>query len=304
MAPKALCQNDAGKSQRLELIKFVLGGVFGFVVKCNGQKFVRGVEADDCQPLEIKPVAYEEDFPFPYNNFVYAVKISLEVPVAHNQAQRQPGTHTIPPGLDAFILRLPNPTSGYNNTVRVENEVAALSLARDALQAKFPGFVPRVFGWGSARHGQGWILQEYMAGCPLLDDFGQMSDENKAFMLRQMADVLTILQRYRLPATIRDYGGLNFGPSGEYVSGPLSILDAGPFTTYEGLVKATIESKLAKADTDPQVEGWRANGVRARLDKFIAEGLHVTMEKMGTFPKVLVHADFSMYSCYRLNPTL
>ncbi|KAL8913404.1 MAG: hypothetical protein Q9171_001783 [Xanthocarpia ochracea] len=177
----------------------------------------------------------------------------------------------------------------YNNF----NEVAALSIARDALYAEFLGLVPRVFDWGSARHGQGWILQEHMAGSPLLGDFDQMSNEDKGFMLRQMAAVLTILQQYQIPSTIRGYGGLGFGPSGEYVSAPLSILEAGPFTTYEGLVKATIQSKLAKADTDPQVEGWRANGLRVRLDKFIAEGLHVAMENMGTFPRVLVHADFT-----------
>ena len=122
------------------------------------------------------------------------MKISLDGPVTHNQAQRQPGTHTIPPGLDAFIIRLPNPISSYNDKIRVQNEVAALSIARDALQAKFPDFVPRVYGWGSARHGHGWILQEHMAGKPLLDDFHQMSDKDKAVMLRQMADVLTILQ--------------------------------------------------------------------------------------------------------------
>ncbi|KAL8839661.1 MAG: hypothetical protein Q9170_001667 [Blastenia crenularia] len=134
-----------------------------------------------------------------------------------------------------------------------------------------------------------------MAGSPLLDDFDQMSDEDKGFILRQMAAVLTILQQYQIPSTIQGYGGLGFGPSGEYVSAPLSIMDAGPFTTYEGLVKATIQSKLAKADMDPQVEGWRANGLRVRLDRFIAEGLHVAMENMGAFPKVLVHADFNEF---------
>ena len=226
------------------------------------------------------------------------MEFSPEGPVAHNQAQRQSGTHTIPPGLDTFIIRLPNPISGYNDKIRVQNEVAALSLARDALQAKFSDLVPRVFAWGSAEHGHGWMLQEYMAGRPLLHDFQQMSDKDKAVILKQMADVLAALQQYQLPATIRDYGGLDFGPSGEYVSAPLSILDGGPFPTYAGLVKATIQSKLAKADTDPQVHGWRANGVRARLDRFIAEGLHVAMENMVTFPKVLVHADFGMCIYY------
>lgn len=253
------------------------------------------MEADDLQLGKITPVAYEENFPFPYNNFVYAVNVDLETSHARNRAQWQPGTQAIPPGLDSFIIRLPNPISGYNDKTRVENEVASLSIARDALQAKFPGFIPRVFGWGSARHGQGWILQEYMTGSPLLDDFSQMSDANRACILRQMADVLSGFQLIELPANIRDYGGLGFGPSGEYVSAPMSILDAGPFPTYEDLVKATIQSKLAKTDTDPQVEGWRANGVRTRLEKFIAEGLHVAMKSMGSFPKALVHADFSMY---------
>ena len=75
------------------------------------------------------------------------MNISSKGTVAHNQAQWQPGTHSIPPGLDAFIIRLPNPIYGYNDKIRVQNEAAALSIARDALQAKFPDFVPRVFGW-------------------------------------------------------------------------------------------------------------------------------------------------------------
>lgn len=251
-------------------------------------------KADDLQPGKITPIAYEENFPFPYNNFVYAVNVNLEASGAQYRAQRQPGTHAIPRGLDKFIIRLPNPISGYNDKTRVENEVASLSIACDALLAKFAGFVPRVFGWGSARDGQGWILQEYMAGSPLLDDFCQMSDVDRACILRQMADVLGSFQLIELPATIRDYEGLGFGSLGEYVSAPMSIMDAGPFPTYEELVKATIQSKLTKADTDPQVDGWRANGVRVRLEKFLARGLHVAMESMGSFPKALVHADFSM----------
>ena len=74
--------------------------------------------------------------------------------------------------LDTFIIRLPIRVPGYNDKNRIENEVAALSMAREALQIKFSGLVPRVFDWGSARHSQGWILQEHMSGSPLLDDFG------------------------------------------------------------------------------------------------------------------------------------
>ena len=256
-----------------------------------------GIITDNGKPRDVEAIAYEDDFPFPYNNFVYVVHVDLGPSHATKPAQRQPGTHPIPTDIDTFIIRLPNPLSGYNDRIRVENEVAALSLARDALQANFPAFVPRVFGWGSGQLGQGWILEEYMAGSPLLDDFGKMTDEDKANILGQMADVLSTLQRYQLPSTVRDFGGLGFGPSGEYTSAPLSILNAGPFATYEDLVKATIQSKLVKADSDPQVLGWQANGIRARLDKFIADGLHPALSDLGDYPKVLVHADLSTPRC-------
>ena len=109
-----------------------------------------------------------------------------------------------------------------------------------------------------------------MTVSPLLDDFGQMSDVDKVSILRQLADVFSNFQLIELFNTIRDYGGFGFGSSGEYVSASMSIMDAGPFPAYKDLVRAIIQSKLIKADTDSQVEGWRPNGVRPRLGKFIA----------------------------------
>ena len=92
--------------------------------------------------MELSLLRMKRTFLF-HNNFVHAVNISIEDPVAHNQAQRQPGTDPIPPGLIAFISRLPDPISGYNDKIRVQNEVAALSIARDELQAKCPSSVIR-----------------------------------------------------------------------------------------------------------------------------------------------------------------
>ena len=199
----------------------------------------------------------------------------------------------IPSGLNHFIVRLPNPISGYNDEVRVENEVAAITLARDTLAPKLSHLVPRIFGWGSAKEGQGWILQEHMPGSPALQDWPAMTDYQKGFILGQMADVLACFQRYRLPATIRQYGGLAFGPSGELISAPLSIMKGGPYSTYEGLVRATIFSKLAKADTDLSVQGWRAGGIRDRLDQFLELGIPRILDGFTDLEKVLVHADFN-----------
>lgn len=106
----------------------------------------------------------------------------------------------------------------------MENEVAALLTARDAFQARFPNSVPRVFGWESVKAGQGWILQERMPGILLLEDFEKMGNENKAVILKQMANVvLACLSRHPLPSTIREFGGLDFNSRGEYVSAQLDI---------------------------------------------------------------------------------
>lgn len=252
------------------------------------------------QVLKVTPIAYEEDFPFPYNNFVFAVHINREStpPKEENLRAKQPGCQTIPVDEETFICRVPNPLSGYNDKVRVQNEVAALSLAREALQPSLLShLVPRVYGWASAENGRnGWILQQYMSGSGPLAEFSSWSEEDKANILDQMADVLACLQRFQLPSTIDRYGGVGFDAEGNYVNTALSMYDAGPFETYPELLRATITSKLIKADGDSRVRGWRDNGIRARLDEFLNRGLPTLLQGVASLDKVLVHADFCKIS--------
>lgn len=46
-------------------------------------------------------------------------------------------------------------SSGFNNANRVENEVAALTLARQALKDEFPSLIPAIYAWKSAKNEQG-----------------------------------------------------------------------------------------------------------------------------------------------------
>ncbi|KAI9654791.1 MAG: hypothetical protein M1821_005785 [Bathelium mastoideum] len=245
---------------------------------------------------KISPIAYEKDFPFPYNNFVYAVDISVEGRTEdYHIDPGQPGTQPIPSDTSRVIIRLPNLVSGYNDDVRVENEVAALSMAREALRPKLHQLVPRVFAWSRATEGQGWILQECMPGEPLLKDFQGMKDEDQAKILGQMADILACFQAYKIPGSVQGFGGLRFGPHGEFHSAPLSIFAGGPFSTYEDLVRKTIESKLQKSENDAHVQGWRDSDVRERLESFLARGLHQIMSgSLNQLDRAFVHADFSV----------
>ncbi|KAI9703535.1 MAG: hypothetical protein M1820_005839 [Bogoriella megaspora] len=269
--------NDAGLKYRLEFVERILLGTLKL------------------KPHKIKSIAYEEGFPFPYNNFVYGVEISLEDPTEDLYVgQNRPGTQAIPAGTSSVVIRLSNFAWGYNHAVRVENEVAALSMARDALGAELQHLVPRVFAWSPATADQGWILQEYMPGQPLLEDFKVMKEQDQAKILGQMADVLGCFQAYEIPTSVQGYGGLRFGQAGEYLSAPLSLLDGGPFPTYEALVRKTIESKLHEAENDRYVQGWRDSDVRSRLEDFLARGLHRTMSaSLDGLRKALVHGDLS-----------
>jgi hypothetical protein len=225
---------------------------------------------------------------------VYAVDISIEDRVEDYHVNRnQPGTQAIPLDTSRVVVRLPNLASGYNDGIRVENEVAALSMARDALRPMLHHLIPRIFAWSRATEGQGWMLQEWMSGDPLPIDFQSMKDDVQAKILEQMADILGCFQAYRVPASVKGFGGLCFGPNGEFNSGPLSILDGGPFQTYEALVRKTIESKLQKSDSDTQVRGWRDSDVRARLESFLAKGFHQLFSNdLSRLDQAFIHADF------------
>jgi hypothetical protein len=283
--------NDAGAGARLACLEEIMIKRFGFEVglACIGCSMLLSRN----QVREVRPLAYEEGFPFPYNNFVYAVEISWPSQDQPIVQHTQPGTSALPKDTSAIVFRMANPASGYNDRTRIENEVAALSLAREALQPTLSRLIPEVYGWASAKNGQGWIVQQLMPGESLTESFGLLSVDDKTSVLGQIADVLACLQRYELPISINAFGGVGFDESGRYCSTEMSVEKAGPFMKYEDLLRARITTKLEKANGDPWVRGWRENGVRARLDKFVTHGLAATLPENINTKKVLVHADLS-----------
>ena len=145
---------------------------------------------------------------------------------------RQPGHVNIPADTREFIMRLSNPNAeGMPQETRVQNEVAILALATDALRHVNPPVVPRVFGWGSAgRNHVGCILQELMPGIPIGEAFsGAMSLDQKKGTLAQMAGLLKALQDYSLPRSIYGFGGAMFDDSGAIVSGPITSVGTGSY---------------------------------------------------------------------------
>lgn len=182
---------------------------------------------------------------------------------------------------------------------RVQNEVGILTLVSAALRHIEPPVVPRVFGWDGISHEHpGWILQEFMPGEPLAEPFSEtMSLDQKKGILAQMAALLKGLQDYPLPESIKGWGGVSFHESGAIVSAPMSSVGAGPWYSLEDSYRDRLKIKLAKADKNPHLDGWRANGVRERIDAFIEHGLAAQFSDLSSKEdRTIIHADFSTYA--------
>jgi len=257
--------------------------------------------------IAIDPIEYDPQCMFPYNNFVYRVELSRS-PSPESQRRKvldaaaaQPGTVAIPDSAQHVVMRLSNAAAGLNDQNRVQNEVAAMSLARKALAPR--EIVPAVHGWASAAKYQGWILMEYMRGTPLDANFEEMSSDNKKKTLKEVAGIVLAMQQYELPGSIQGFGGLDFDCDGNIVSGPLTVFSCGPFPTYSMLVKSLLYEQLAATEKSPIIRGWTAKDTRAKLERFITENVDRMLQSINTDKKRLVHGDFSTFSCYILAST-
>ncbi|KAI5859883.1 phosphotransferase enzyme family-domain-containing protein [Durotheca rogersii] len=255
------------------------------------------------EQTKITPIQYEHDFPFKYNNFVYHLSLLTGVPGGLGDADgsrklKHPGCVPIPAGTKDFILRLSNPDAeGMHQETRVQNEVGILTLASAALCHIKPTVVPRVFGWdGASRDHLGWILEELMPGVPLAEPFDKtMTFVQKREILAQMARLLKALQDYLLPESINGWGGVTFdGNSGAIVSTSMPSVGAGPWPSFEDSYRGRLKVALSKADTNPYLQGWHANGVRERVDAFIERGLAAQFSDLTSkHDRTIIHADFT-----------
>ncbi|KAJ9144690.1 Phosphotransferase enzyme family protein [Pleurostoma richardsiae] len=285
--------NHEGYHRRLEAVEDVL------------KKF--GLEA-----TQITPVEYIEHGPFPYNNFIYRVDLAHPFTPAHLSSSpfsSQPGT-TPPPatGLSSLIIRLSNPRAeGLNNASRIENEVAALSLAHEALRrsssAQLAELVPAVFAWQAyrpqavpAEAGFGWTMAELRPRANLDTQFAALSShEQRAAVIEQVADVVAALQRAELPPGAHAYGGLNFDEAGHVVSGESPLVRGGPWDGYAEFWAAKVRGQMEDAEGSPLLDGWRPGGLRERLEKFLAEGgVEKILEGVDVSKKALMHGDLTM----------
>lgn len=219
--------------------------------------------------------------------------------------QGRPGTWQPPlDGVSTLVIRLSNPRAeGLNNANRVENEVASLYLARQALEkAGVAPVVPAVYAWAPKRHGEheedfGWVVTEFKSGSDLDGQFPTLSLDDRVSVLGQIADVLAAIQQAKIPDGAIEYGALTF-VDGKIVSGQMTLMEGGPWGTYSDLWVAKLQAQLENSEKSPLLKGW-AGDVRDRLDRFLsdrAQGVDKVLEEVDGKQRVLVHGDLSKYA--------
>ncbi|KAL3417768.1 phosphotransferase enzyme family protein [Phlyctema vagabunda] len=261
----------------------------------------------DLEPSEISPVDYDENLPFPYNNFIY--KVSLSEP-AFRDAFTNAGPYTtklLSESVSDFIIRLSNPAAeGLNHDNRVENEVGSMYLARQGLASFEPQIafaIPSVYAWqaqtkfGDANETFGWTIMEFKQGEPLDKVFPLLDSSKKKDVLGQIADIFSSIQRATLPASLDSYGGITI-KDGKLVHGQMTTLPGGPWKSYGNFWTTRLSSQLNESNQSPALQGWNPNGVRERIDRFLAADIDNVMEAAGVdiTRRSLVLGDLSEFS--------
>ncbi|PYH75226.1 phosphotransferase family protein [Aspergillus vadensis CBS 113365] len=256
------------------------------------------------QITTITPIAYQELGPCPYNNFIY--KLELSQPPSSTSFHTpddppNPYTTSPPDGTTTYILRMSNPSAMGINPLssRIENELAAMSLARQGLESHRPGsgsLIPRIHTFCSkpTSHPDDlpWTLMEYKSGIPLDEFFPSQSKTIKKSIIEQVADILAGLRKCPLPSGIT-YGGLGLSSTdGRIISAEMTTTNGGPWSTYAELLKARLRHELHDADSSPIINGWRSNGIRDRLDSLIDKFSLPGLSDPDT--RVLIHGDLTM----------
>lgn len=265
-----------------------------FILKIIREKYKLNV-------FSIKRLKKVEDRMFSHS-FIYVVELyrahpSLDCRPALGMPTSQPGTVTIPDSTRTLIMRLGNTASRYNHRIRVQNEVASMSLARKIFAPR--KIIPDVYGWGSAAEGQGWILMEYMIGVPLGAELNNLTNGQRIAAVKEVARLVLALQQYKLPPSIKKFGGLDFDPNDNLVSAPLTLYHSGPFGTYSLMFRAMMREKLDLVDKSSVIHGGKESGRdnRRKLERFMAANL-LTLPHSIELDRRLVHGKMSMSNSY------
>ncbi|EFY87951.1 hypothetical protein J3459_014936 [Metarhizium acridum] len=145
----------------------------------------------------------------------------------------------------------------------------------------------------------GWIISELRSGVGLDSEFSSLKMQDKEQVLEQMANVLKAIQTTKLPESAI-FGGVTFDSDGRIVSGQAPLRKGEPVKSYAEWRVSKLRGQLQEAARSPVIQGWKRNGVDARIEKFLAaDGPGKILSNVDPDQKSLIHGDFSTYAPFQ-----
>lgn len=156
-----------------------------------------------------------------------------------------------------------------------------------------------IYAWASVaaaeKVGYGWIISEFRDGVDLDTQLSSLETDERQAVLEQMAAILAGIQRAELPQGANMFAGLTFGEDGAIVSGqaPQHMGDGKLVETYAGRRLSMLRVSLVAASESTVVGGWKLNGLRDRIERFLEEGGPAKLlDGIDLHQKGLIHGDF------------
>ncbi|KAH8885617.1 hypothetical protein GQ53DRAFT_845296 [Thozetella sp. PMI_491] len=216
-----------------------------------------GLSSEEAKWTEITPIQYEPDFPFKYNNFVYRLSLPADPP-----------------------------SSGSRDD------------CKECGLRQEPGCVPIPAGMRE------FIL---LLSNPDAEGMHQATRvQNEVAILTLASAALHLIEPNIVPRVF-GWGGAGRGKqlgwilqermpdnSGAIISAPMASVGSGPWPSLQDSYLGRLNVALAKADKNPHLGGWHANGVRERIEAFLERGLPAQFsDLMSKQDRVIAHADFT-----------
>ncbi|KAJ7273028.1 kinase-like domain-containing protein [Mycena rebaudengoi] len=233
-----------------------------------------------------------------YNNYLYTVELSENLLPPLHKVGTQPGTVPLPTSgiLHSLLVRILKTELGALPE-RVQNEVAALALAREPLRPVVR--LPDVYAWSEGRGADEtpFIVLELLPGVPLDTLWPNLALPARVPIISQIADIFLTMRSTPLPVSPDSgnytFGGLGFSPSGEITTAVHPDSRGGPFRSSADQWISMLSYQLRYAGENQYIMGWKGP-LRSRLDSFIADkehGFQAILQQAATDP-IFVHGDF------------
>lgn len=224
------------------------------------------------------------------NNHIFYIHLSQPLPqqVTAREAPSMFHTCPIPAGTTRLLFRVRRGDAPDGYAVR--RLVGSYAMARASLAEEYKRYIPRVFGWQDAATNR-WVLEEFMEG--QVRSLQQLEDNPEAAvsLFDTLASMIKQWQSTTLPKNLRQFGSIAFDDHGVYYCDRLYPL-GGPYASFSQVIEARCKWQLAASERNRRLGGYRENSeLRARLDKFISEGLPALLERLSEQKPTFTHGS-------------